>query len=406
MANVDIIDYNGLQVKDFNNLLNDIQTSIQNIYAPNGEQINFESSSPDGQITNILAEIGTVVRELLTETYNTLSPSNCSGAVQDIRYQINYLWRKGGSFTIQNIDITCDRTITLQGLDASYNDINATSYTVSDDAGNQWYLIDTTTIYAGTTSLPFRAREIGQVIPTIGTITTQNTIIAGVTDVINSVGYTSLGEAQETDIEFRLRRERSVSNASENNVDTITGQLLQLDGVTDVYTWVNNTNSTDATGTEAHTLWVIINGGANTEIADIIYRNIGGAETRGNVEISQATISGQVIPIRFDRPTVVPLYVKYNIKVTGNVDLINEDAVKNGIVELTNYNIGQDVSTAVLVENASYSLNKNGGENIAYITDLEISLDGTTWTNLIQASTKADLFSLDTSRITSTIIEV
>ena len=406
MANVDIIDYNGLQVKDFNNLLSDIQTSIQNIYAPNGEQINFESSSPDGQITNILAEIGTVVRELLTETYNTLSPSNCSGAVQDIRYQINYLWRKGGSFTIQNIDITCDRTITLQGLDASYNDINATSYTVSDDAGNQWYLIDTTTIYAGTTSLPFRAREIGQVIPTIGTITTQNTIIAGVTGVINSVGYTSLGEAQETDIEFRLRRERSVSNASENNVDTITGQLLQLDGVTDVYAWVNNTNTTDATGTAAHTLWVIINGGANTEIADIIYRNIGGADTRGNVEISQATISGQVIPIRFDRPTVVPLYVKYNIKVTGNVDLINADAVKSGIVELTNYNIGQDVSTAVLVENASYSLNKNGGENIAYITDLEISLDGTTWTNLIQASTKADLFSLDTSRITSTIIEV
>lgn len=406
MANVDIIDYNGLQVKDFNTLLSDIQTSIQNIYAPNGEQINFESSSPDGQITNVLAEIGTVARELLTETYNTLSPSNCSGAVQDIRYQINYLWRKGGSFTIQNIDITCDRTITLQGLDASYNDINATSYTVSDDSGNQWYLIDTTTIYAGTTSLPFRAREIGQVIPTIGTITTQNTIVAGVTGVINSVGYTSLGEAQETDLEFRLRRERSVSNASENNVDTIIGQLLQLDGVTDVCAWVNNTNSTDATGTASHTLWLIINGGANTEIADIIYRNIGGADTKGNVEISQSTISGQVIPIRFDRPTVVPLYVRYNIKVTGDKNLINTDGIKNGIVNLTHFNIGQDVSTAILVENASYSLNTNGGENIAYITDLEISLDGTTWTNLIQTSTKADLFALDTSRITSTIIEV
>lgn len=406
MANIDIIDYNGLQVKDFNTLLSDIQTSIQNIYAPNGEQINFESSSPDGQITNVLAEIGTVSRELLTETYNTLSPSNCSGAVQDIRYKINYLWRKGGSFTIQNIDITCDRTITLQGLDASYNDINATSYTVSADSGNQWYLIDTTTIYAGTTSLPFRAREIGQVIPTIGTITTQITIVAGVTGVINSVGYTSLGEAQETDLEFRLRRERSVSNASENNVDTIIGQVLQLDGVTDVYAWINNTNSTDATGTASHTLWLIINGGANTEIADIIYRNIGGAETRGNVEISQATISGQVIPIRFDRPTVVPLYVRYNIKVTGDKNLINTDGIKNGIVNLTHFNIGQDVSTAVLVENASYSLNTNGGENIAYITDLEISLDGTTWTNLIQTSTKADLFALDTSRITSTIIEV
>lgn len=406
MANEDKLDYTGLKTKDYNTLLSDIQEEIQRIYAPNGEQINFESSSPDGQVSNSCANMGTVARELLTEVFNSLSPSNCSGAVQDIRYQINYLFRKGGTFTIQNIDITTDRTVTLQGLDGSYNDINATSYTVSDNAGNLWYLIDTTTIYAGTTSLPFRAKEIGEVIPTIGEITTQNTIVAGVTSVINSVGYSTLGEEQETDEEFRIRREKSVSNASENNVDTIIGKLLQLDGVTDVYAWVNNTNTTDTTGTASHTLWTIINGGANTEIADVIYANIGGSDTRGNVEINVYTISGQEIPIRFDRPTIVPIYVKFNITVTGNKDLINVDGIKSGIVELTSYNIGQDISTAQLVENASYELKINGGENIAYITDLEISKDGSTWTNLIQTTTKADLFALDVNRITATIVEV
>lgn len=406
MANEDRLDYTGLKTKDYNTLLSDIQEEIQQIYAPNGEQINFESSSPDGQVSNSCANMGTVARELLTEVYNSLSPSNCSGAVQDIRYQINYLWRKGGTFTIQNIDVTTDRTVTLQGLDGSYNDINATSYTVSDNAGNLWYLIDTTTIYAGTTSLPFRAKEIGEVIPTIGEITTQNTIVAGVTSVINSVGYSTLGEEQETDEEFRLRRDKSVSNASENNVDTIIGKLLQLDGVTDVYAWVNNTNTTDATGTASHTLWTIVNGGANTEIANVIYANIGGSDTRGDVEINTSTISGQTIPIRFDRPTIVPIHVKFNITVTGNKDLINVDGIKSGIVELTSYNIGQDVSTAQLVENASYELKINGGENIAYITDLEISEDGSTWTNLIQTTTKADLFALDVNRITATIVEV
>ena len=406
MSNIDSLDFNGLQTKDFNTLLEDIQTSIQNIYAPNGEEINFESSSPDGQLSNVLAEMGTVCRELLMETYNSLSPSNCSGEVQDTRYQINYLWRKGGTFTIQNIDITTDRTVTLQGLDASYNDINASSYTVSDDAGNLWYLIDTTTIYAGTTSLPFRAKELGEVIPTIGTITQQNTIVAGVTNVINSVGYTSLGEEQETDEEFRIRRERSVANASVNNVDTIIGELLQLDGVTDVYCWLNNTNSTDATSTPAHTLWTIINGGANSEIAEILYENIGGSDTRGSVEINTPTITGQTLVMRFDRPTVVPVYVKFNIKVTGDKDNINVDGLKVNLVELAQYTIGQDISSAELTSNATYALNTNGGNNIAYITDLEISLDNSTWTNLIQVSTKADLFTLDTSRITPTIIEV
>ena len=406
MANEDILDYNGLKTKDFNVLLSDIQTQIQNIYAPNGEEINFTSSSPDGQITNVLAEIGTVARELLTETYNSLSPSNCSGTVQDIRYQINYLYRKGGTFTIQNIAITTDRTVTLQGLDASYNDINASSYTVSDNAGNLWYLIDTATIYAGTTSLPFRAKNMGLVIPTIGTITTQNTIVSGVTSVINSVGYTSLGEEQETDEEFRIRRDRSVANASANNVDTIIGELLQLDGVTDAYVWINNSNSTDDTGTEAHTLWTIINGGANTDIANILYANIGGSETRGSVEVVTPTITGQNLTMRFDRPTVVPVYVKFDIMVTGDKDNINLDGLKSSLVEITHYNIGQDISTAELTTNASYSLKINGGENIAYITNLEISTDNTNWEDLIQASTKADLFSIDTGRIIPTVIEV
>lgn len=406
MANVDILDFNGLQTKDFNTLLDDIQTNIQNIYAPNGEQINFDSSSPDGQITNVLAEIGTVCRELLTEIYNSMSPSTCSGAVQDVRYQINYLWRKGGTFTIQNIAITTDRTVTLQGLDANYYNVNASSYTVSDDAGNLWFLIDTTTLTAGTTSLPFRAKELGQVVPTIGTITQQNTIVTGVTNVINSVGYTSLGEEQETDEEFRIRRERSVANASVNNVDTIIGELLQLDGVTDVYCWLNNTNSTDATSTPAHTLWTIVNGGANSEIAQILYENIGGSDTRGSVTVNTPTIAGQTLVMRFDRPTIVPVYVKFNIKVTGDKDNINVDGLKAQLVESSAYNIGQDISSAELTSNATYALNTNGGANIAYITDLEISLDNSTWTNLIQTSTKADLFTLDTSRITATIVEV
>lgn len=375
MANQDILNFNGLQTKDYNTLLSDIQGDIQSIYAPDGEEINFTSASPDGQITNILSEMGIVIRELLTEVYNSTSPSNCSGAVQDIRYQINYLYRKGGTFTIQNIDITTDRTVTLQGLDASYNDVNASSYTVSDNAGNLWFLIDTTTIYAGTTSLAFRAKDMGQVIPTVGTITIQNTIIPGVTKVINSTSYTSLGENQETDLEFRVRREQSTANASGNNVDAIIGEILQLDGVSSLNVWVNNTNSTDGTGTEAHTIWVIVNGGANSDIANIIYSNIGGAETRGNVVQNITTSSGQILPIRFDRPTPVQVYVKFNVKVLGDPDIINLDGMKESIADDVIYKIGQDASSSDIVPVASYALEKNGGYKTSFISDLQIAKD-------------------------------
>lgn len=411
MANEDKLDYSGLQTKDYNTLLDELQTNFSNIYSPSGEEINFDSSSPDGQITNILTEMGVIIRDIETETYNSCSPSNCSGAVQDIRYQINYLFRKGGTYTIQPIKITADRTVTLQGLDAQYNDVNASSYTVSDDNGNLWFLIDTTTIYAGETTLAFRAKNLGQVIPVIGTITNQNTIVAGITKVINEVGYTSLGEEQETDEEFRLRREQSVSQASQNNVDTIIGRLLQLDGVTDVNTWINNTNTIDETGTNGHTLWVIINGGANSEIADIIYSEIGGAETRGNVEVVRYSQSKQPLTMRFDRPTPVPLYVRFNIRVTGNENLINLDGIRKTIIAQTSLKIGRDVSTSDLANSIIYATETNGGTNNAYATDIQIATGKATATvevtseTITSASVDVDVFSTKFNQTNSYVFD-
>jgi hypothetical protein len=393
MANFDELTSTGLQTKDNNTLLSDIQNSIQNIYGQNAEPINFSSASPDGNFTEIVAEMGTVVRELLTEVYNSCSPSKVSGTVQDDRYQINYLTRKGGTFTIQNIDITANKTVTLQGLDGSYNDLNATAYAVSDEAGQIWYLIDTTTIFAGTTSLPFRAKEQGQVIPTVGTITNQVTIVGGILEVNNNVGYTSLGVEQETDYDFRIRREQSPALASENNDDAIISKLWQLDGVTSVKVWDNRTNATDETGTEAHTVWAIVNGGANADIADVIYSNIGGSDTRGDIVINLANISGQQVPIRFDRPTVRPLYIKFDIQALTDNLIVDEDGIKQAIVENLNYSIDEDAETSKVTGACAYALELSGTKG--YAVNVLISGDEPTATIDFEASTGITNASVD-----------
>ena len=76
---------NGLQVDNYNTLLADIQSDLNSIYATDGEIINFDSETPDGQFTNILAQIGTDIRELAQEVYNSFDPDKCSGTVQDSR---------------------------------------------------------------------------------------------------------------------------------------------------------------------------------------------------------------------------------------------------------------------------------------------------------------------------------
>lgn len=403
MGNIDELTYTGLQTKDNSVLVTEIQNNLQAIYGANGEQINFNSNTPDGNFTEVISELGTVMRELITEVYNSCDPSKCSGAVQDSRYQINYLFRKAGTFTRQNIDITVDKTVTLEGLDEAYNDENGSAYAVSDDAGNIWYLIDTTTLYAGTTSCPFRAKNIGEVIPTIGTITNQVTIVQGVISVINSIGYTILGENQESDEEFRIRREQSVSNSSINNEDAIKGQILALDGVTECIIHVNKTNTTDTTGTLPHYIWCIVGGGANSDIANVIYSNLGGAGTRGSVSIPITTTSMQTYNINFDRPTLVPLYIQFDLQPVVDLGEINLADIKQYIADNLIYSIGEDAETSKVTNICTEAINNDGGG--AYALNVEISTDGTNWEDFIQSTSIANRFITDTSRITINVIQ-
>lgn len=399
----DILNENGLSVDNYDTLLENLQSSMQAIYAPDGDTINFDSETPDGQLTNIFAQAGTDMRELLQEIYNSFDPEKCSGRLQDIRYALNGITRNGGTYTIQNIDVTVDRTVTLEGLDDNYNDENATSYTVSDNAGNLWYLIDTVELEKGTHSLPFRSKDMGLVQPTINTITNMVTIILGVTSVNNSVAPTTLGDEQESDVAFRIRRGRSTEVRGQSNTDAMLAQLLNLEGVTDCDVWVNSGSSPDSTGTPAGYVWVIVEGGANSDIADIIYSNSCGRGTRGDVEVDKTAISGQTFTLHFDRPTPIPLYIKFDFKLTVSQDATDTTAIIQEFVDNLKYTLYQDAETSIPTTTAYNAVVANGGGG--YPLNLQISTDGQTWTDYIKCPARNNKFVVDTSRVTVNLIE-
>lgn len=399
----DILDENGLSVDTYDTLLNNLQNDMQAIYAPDGDTINFDSETPDGQLTNIFAQAGADMRELLQEIYNSFDPEKCSGRLQDIRYALNGITRNAGTYTIQNIDVTADRTITLKGLDEKYNDETATSYTVSDNAGNLWYLIDTVELEKGTHSLPFRSKDMGLIQPTIGTITNMVTIILGVTSVNNSVAPTTLGDEEESDVAFRIRRGRSTEVRGQSNTDAMLAQLLNLEGVTDCDVWVNSGSNPDETGTPAGYVWAIVEGGANSDIADIIYSNSCGRGTRGEVEVDKIAISGQTFKLHFDRPTPIPLYIKFDFKLTVSQDATDTTAIVNDFVENLKYTLYQDAETSIPTTTAYNAVVANGGGG--YPLNLQISLNGTDWTNYIKCPARNNKFVVDTSHVTVNIIE-
>lgn len=374
MAEVDELTATGLQTKDNTILVSDLQTGFTDIYSQNGEELNFDSNTPDGQIIQLFAYMGTTIREMITEVYNSCDPDKCVGAVQDNRYQINYLTRKEGSYTIQNIAVTVNQTVQLQGLDSSYNEPTASAFAISDNNGNIWYLVDSVTLTAGTTTLEFRAQNMGAVIPTVGTITTMITIIPGVISVINNVGPTSIGVEEESDSDFRIRRQRSVAVAGRNNIDSLMANLLALDGVVDVNIHENRTDVTDNTGTPSHSIWTIVQGGANTDIADVIYSNIGGAGTKGEVVVPITTISLQETEIKFDREKIIPLYIKFDLKPITELGEIDTNGLKEYIAENLTYNIGEDVETSKITQVCADGLLVQGGNG--YALNVQISNGG------------------------------
>ena len=378
---------NGLEVMSYDDVLTFFQGGMNDIYAKDGEAINFDSETPDGQVTNIVAQLGTDVRELAQGVYNSFDPDKCSGVVQDSRYALNFLFRHGGTFTIQNINVTVDKTVTLQGLDGNYNDVNAASYTVSDDSGNLWYLIDTVTLTAGTTSLPFRSQNYGTYSPIIGTITNQVTKVLGVVSVINAVAPTTLGEDQETDTQFRLRRNRSTAVKGQNNNDALLGQILDLDGAD------YDSNLPD------YAVWTIVEGGANSDIAALIYANSTGLPTYGSVSVDVPAISGQVFNVKFDRANPVPLYIQFDFQFPANSDRIfNEDGIKQYIAENLVYTLNESAETSKVTTVASEAVTANGGGG--YALNVEISTDGTNWVDYIPSASIQDKFVIDTTRIT------
>jgi uncharacterized phage protein gp47/JayE len=400
MSTIDLLGQNGLQVKDLPTLISDISADMKNIY---GSDIIITPNSPDGQRININAQAGVDIRELLTDIYTGIDPNQASGVVLDQRIAINNIQRIGGSYTVQPIAITCSAGCTLQGLDANYNSPLGIEYTIQDNSGNKYILINSVTLGAGTTTVNFRAATIGAVTPAINTITIPVTIVLGVTSVINSSGVLSTGITQETDANVKIRRIQSLSNASFAYINGLLGYVLSLKGVVAAKLYENHTNVTDSNGIPANCIWLIVSGGSSADIANAIYvKKTPGTNMKGTQTYNISTVNSGVFVAQWDVPSALPLYIKFNIQTTIVGSSFNQTAIKAYIASNLSYNIG-DYSDISHVSNVALAaINANGGGGVP--TGVKISTDGINWYDYLTVSTLNQQFTLSASNMTITII--
>ncbi len=397
----DILDATGLTVKTLAEITSDLKTGFRAIY---GADINVDQNSPDGQMIGILAQAAIDIRELAVQVNNGFDPDQAQGAILDQRVAINNVARAGGTYTIQPIDITVNATVDLQGLDAAFNDPSGTGYTVQDDSGNQFILIDSDTLTAGPHTLSFRSKTIGLVNPVINTITNPVTIVLGVTLINNGSAPLSIGTQEETDAQLRVRREASVALAASGYLNGLLGTALAITGVTDGVLYENVTDITDGDGIPAHGIWLVVDGGANSDIADAIYaKKSYGANMKGDVTVDILTASGAIFTAKFDRPVAQDLYIRFNLKRLIPAFSFDTASIKAYMVANLVYKIGQFAETSAPTAVAVAAINSFGAGS-GLPLDLEISDDGMSYTDFLDTGTKDKKWTLDVSRITISVV--
>ena len=378
----------GLQIKTFNEVKEELTTSFRQIY---GNDINIDSNTPDGQLINILSQVIIDLLELIAQVYNSFDPDFAVGTVLDQRIALNNIKRKGGTYSYTNIAVTTTASCTLNGL----NTVDAESaFTVSDSQGTQWVLASTQTpTTAGTYIYSFRAKEIGAVESLPNTITTIVNAVVGVSTVNNPAALTVKGTDTETDAELKARRRDSIGIASQGYREALKAMLLNTADVSYAEVYENYDNTTDLDGIPGHSIWVIVQGGADADIAQAIYaKRNAGCGMKGSTSYVLSFSDGSTFEAVWDRPSTTTAYIEFDVTaITSHV--IDVNAIKLALVNAP-LNIYQplDINTVA-------SIVKETDPDVI-VTNCQVSTDGTNWYDIIYPTTKKDRLEIATSRIT------
>lgn len=169
--------------------------------------------------------------------------------------------------------------------------------------------------------------------------------IAGWDSISNPVAATT-GRLQETDPELRERFRNSKFVQSANIIESLIDALSNVEGVTDVQVYENDTMITNLQGVPPKSFMPIVLGGLPTDIGNAIWSNKPtGISSSGNATVQIVDSLGFVHNISYKRPTEIPIYITIDISSTGELAGDAPATIRQNVVDYGEKNnfIGDDV---------------------------------------------------------------
>lgn len=381
-------DNNGLQIDTFRDLFQAQSDAYKGIY---GQDIDLDQDSPDGQRVAIEAQARTDIEAALQWLYSQMDPDFNNGDMQQIIAKLHGLYLRPGSRSQRDLKVTTDRPVLLYD-----------GYKIRDQANQVWFVRQAVTVPAGTTTVTFFAEKFGKVTGLVTDTFTQLTPEPGVVSIISDVAVV-VGRDEESPEEFRQRRNRSLENPATGSTGAIFAKVAQLAGVTDLNIDENDTKFDDPlTGIPANSVWLVVEGGAVSEITEVMVKQKGGGTgTKGSVTGRYVETlvrpDGTTIQIahdmQFDRPVYKPLHIQLTARRKLTSEPVDVDALKTALAARVMH-IGEDIDANELYADG-YSVSRIN----FVLTNLKISDDGTTFTDAELSPGFQGKFTLDVANI-------
>lgn len=346
----------GWKNKTFQEFLTEMRADYEVIHGA----INWTENSYINHDVTVIAKICADFAEVLQGIYN----AGVSDNAQDVLLE--------NVFSLVNVGKLIPKkstnTVTLTNNTASPATVPISSIVKQSSTNTQWFTLSEVEIPANDTiDVDVESENYGAFSSPIGSIDTIVTTIAGWVEVTNA-SEGQLGREEETDPEYRSRKETAVVTSKGGTKEATRNYILEnVAGVT--YCNVEQ-NRTDAVvdGMNPHSIKVTVVGGTTQDICNAILKcNGNGINTNGDVTGTGIDDVGNEEEINFYRATEITIYIVVDLTVNGNYDTANNDVIKQLI-----YDYGQTLREGQEVK--KWELSTQINPTIDGIDDVAIKL--------------------------------
>lgn len=374
MADYAYITSTGVVIPDTADLLGTVQDEFREAF---GQDLDVSPETPQGVLITAEVEARDAVARNNAELANQINPNLAGGVFLDAIWQLTGGQRIAATKTIV-------RNVTLAGVAGTT--VNAGSRVSLGAAGAQFELISTVVLDTGGAGVgTFQAVVAGATPVAAEALDTIVSSVLGWESVTNpAAGET--GADEETDLAARRRRRQTLAIQGVALPEAITSILYATDGVRSLSF---RENATDAAVTiegvdlSPHSIYACVDGGTDIDVARALLRkkSLGAGWNGGTTVTVTDPFSGQDYAVSFDRPELVPVYVRVTVALNGASYPDAPTVVREAMLAYANGEQDGEVGLAVGSNVSPFELGAAVNREAAplYVRSVTLSTDGVTY---------------------------